>query len=431
MLDAIVQLLRNAMCCIKDLHWFPESIVHKEYGAYEYLLKGFLDVTLLPEPLNKTSLLEFFISWTQLYACLSTCTAGIQLTWKSVGKLRRLVRLLESRLNTTSNSNSNSNSNNNNSNLSSKVANRIVNESLMQQAKAAIRGVVVGILVTPIGFAFFWLFANSWHVTETPWIGGLLGLIDALTVMELCLLPLLVYMIVDAMDYFAKLRDTKLCIQAVESKQIFSTPNTTDAVDAAMTLSTYEFMMPGWVPFWEAGISPLAAPLSSTEASKRIDMEVAAVQKTLDQWFVVNTNNTNNDNNDDKENDDKEKEQKIQQEALDKSVKIMKASLVELRIKAYREIVYFVLNFIAFYGYLLGIVTFYFPDDEAQPSYVHNMKFGYGNAIADWTGNFAGDLMWTIEPIVILTSPLYLTYVQQQQKQSSSNNKTAEKAKAD
>ncbi|KAG7362209.1 hypothetical protein IV203_025875 [Nitzschia inconspicua] len=409
MLDAIVQFLRNALCCVKDLHWFPDSVIHKEYGAYEYLFKGYVTI---PEPLDKISLLEFIISWTQLYAFLSTTFAGIQLTWKSVGKLRRIVRLMESRLD----KNDKNTKKDDDKKSIEATANRLVNESLMQQAKAAIRGVVVGILVTPIGIAFFWLFSNSWHVTETPWIGGLLGLIDALTVMELCLLPLLGYMLVDARDYFGKVRDTKKCIQAVESKEILSS---TDSI----TLTNYELMHPEWVPFWEGGVSPLASPMTPSEETKSIDKEIATVQNNLSKLFIKEEKD---------KKDDNEKEQKIRQETLEKSVQTMKASLYELNVKGYRELVYFVLNFIAFYGYLMGITAFYFPDDEAQPTYVRHMKFGYGNAIADWTGNFAGDLMWTIEPLVILGSPLYLTYVQRSSKRTNSTPVTAaEKAKTE
>lgn len=395
MLNAIVQFLRNALCCIKDLHLFPESIIHHEHGAHQYLFKG-LNLTL-PEPLDKTSLLEFVISWTQLYATVSTTLAGLHLIWNSVGKLRRLVRLLESRLHSATEGNNNNNDNKSKRTTPLEIAaNRVVNESLLQQAKAAMRGVFVGILVTPIGVAFFWLFANSWHVTETPWIGGWLGLIDALTVMEICLVPLLLFMIVDALDYFGKAKDTKRCIASVESQEMMSSP-------ANMTLTTYEFMNNDWVPFWEGGVSPLSKPMSTNEETKLIDMEVAAVQRILTQWYA----------SEEEKKGDNEKEQKMRQEALAKSVSIMKSSLFELYIKGYRELLYFVLNFIAFYGYLMGIVTFYFPDDTAQPGYVQTMKFGYGNAIADWTGNFAGDLMWTVEPIVILTSPLYLTYMKQ------------------
>ena len=96
--------------------------------------------------------------------------------------------------------------------------------------------------------------------------------------------------------------------------------------------------------------------------------------------------------------------------SLNRALAALEAHLPDLYVKAYREFVYFLLNFVAFYGYLMGILAFYYPDDDKQPSYVRSLKFGYGNRLADWTGNFAGDLMWTIEPLVILGSPMVMSF---------------------
>jgi hypothetical protein len=315
--------------------------------------------------------------------------------YNSIGKLRRIVRLVETRLN--------SSENNNKLSAVKKTAHRLVNESLLKEAKQAIRNGFIGLLVTPLGIAFFWLFGNSLHFTETPWIGGLLGLIDALTVMEICLFPLLVYMVVDGFDYFNLHKQTKELIGTIETQSL-KTPD-------SITLTKYECMNPDWNPFWESGITPFF--LADESEAKRIEQEVSTVERTLLQWFPPTTSEKD------------EKEDKIRKQALDRCVQSMKDGLLGLSMKGYREFLYFVLNFVAFYGYLMGIVTFYYPEDDAQPKYVTQMKFGYTNALADWTGNFAGDLMWTIEPVVILGSPLYLSYL------SSSNNKTTTSASDD
>jgi hypothetical protein len=400
MMDAIVQFLRNAMCCVKDLHWFEDTVLYENFKIAS-IWKGYSGMEI-PEPLDKTTPLEFLISLTQLYAFLSVTMAGFTLAWTSVGKLRRIVRLLESRLNAKTSSSSSTTTTT--STATMLAASRLVNESLLQQAKAAIRGVIVGIVVAPIGIAFFWLFANSWHVTETPWLGGLLGLIDALTIMELCLLPLLAYMIVDARAYFAKVRATKDWMKVVTSGSSFSSPE-------VLQIQTFEFMCPDWVPFWEAEISVLVVPPNTDKETQRMEEEVKKVETILRSWFPAPKDDAKSDN---------EKEDKIRSQAIEQAVQTMNNSLSVLAIKGYRELVYFVLNLVAFYGYLMGIMVFYFPDDEAQPTYVQRMKFGSTNAIADWTGNFAGDFMWTIEPMVILISPLYLNSVQ------SSNNKKKE-----
>jgi len=245
--------------------------------------------------------------------------------------------------------------------------------------------------------AFWWLFANSWHITETPWLGGLLGLIDALTVMEICLLPLLVFMIVDGLAYWNKYKQTQDWIRVVESG------NTSLFKPDALKVTTYEIMAPDWVPFWESG----SKSLTPAQESKQLDQEIATVEKTLAQWFPEDDADDAN-----KKKDDNEKEEKIRKQAVEKTLQTMKDSLFGLSVKGYCEFFYFVVNSVAFYGYLMAIVAFYYPDDTAQPYYVQTLKFGYANAIADWTGNFAGDFMWTIEPIVILGSPFYLSYMQ-------------------
>jgi hypothetical protein len=54
-------------------------------------------------------------------------------------------------------------------------------------------------------------------------------------------------------------------------------------------------------------------------------------------------------------------------------------------------------------------LTFYYDDEEAQPMHIQSMKFFYANADADWTGNFLGDFCWTVEPIIILFSPVLIS----------------------
>lgn len=244
-----------------------------------------------------------------------------------------------------------------------------------------------------MGLPFFWLFANSWHVTEAGWIGGLVALIDALTVMEVCLIPLLYYMIVDGFDLLSKVQQTKECIETVSNKNKF-TPD-------YLNITRYEFMEPTWVPFFEEGASPLGGG-SPEKEGQQLEATTKTVEQTLGLWFAPNNSTSSKD-------DDNEKDAKIRKEAMENALSGMKKSMVGLSAKGNREFLYFVLNFIAFYGYLMAIVTFYYPDDEFQPSWVTQMKFGYDNNFADWSGNFAGDLMWTIEPMVILASPYYLS----------------------
>ena len=402
MMDAIVQFVRNALCCMKDLNIYGDTFLYKEEYTNEWISTYSNGKVELIEPLNKTTPLEVLISITQLYACLSVTYSGFSLLWVSVGKMKHTVRLLELRMPSDEEKRAGKR------NKKFTDADRIVNESLLKETKAAMKGSFVGFLVAPIGIAFFWLFANSWHVTETPWIGGLVALIDALSVMEVCLFPLLVYMILDGRDIFKQYNQIQDTLDAIESDELKSAKS--------ISVQLYENMT-DWQPFWEAGLSPLGSVPTGTEETKEIEDEVKAVQSILDRWFPVSSS----DDDDDGEvrrtrskakvvDDKKEKGEKIRKQALKKASVNMKQRISELYIKGYREFIYFVLNFVAFYGYLMAIIAFYYPDDDHQPSWVTQMKFGYGNAVADWTGNFAGDLMWTIEPIFILGSPMVMSF---------------------
>ena len=67
---------------------------------------------------------------------------------------------------------------------------------------------------------------------------------------------------------------------------------------------------------------------------------------------------------------------------------------------AFLDLVYFLLNLIAGHGYMMGILAFYLPTNN---SYLLKLSFlGFSHSDADWYGNFAGDLAWTIEPALVL-----------------------------
>lgn len=363
MMDAIVQLIRNALCCVKDLKLFESTFIHNAEYTNRYL-------DSLTSPLNKTTPLEVIISITQLYACLSNTKSGLTLLTSSIGKLRLIIGLIESRMTKTG---------------IVSHADRIINESLMKEAFAAIKSIFVGLLVAPIGIAFWWLFINSWHITEVDWFGGLPALIHALEVMELCLLPLLYFMIVDGLATLAKSKKHLDIRIGINDKMLKA---------STMKLETYESMT-GWTPFWASGVSLFSG---DKEVEKKFAEELDTVKKQLAIWFPSNS--------------DKKKDEnvvKISEEALDEAGDRLMPSVDKLRMEGYREFLYFVFNFVAFYGYLMAPLTFYYDDEETQPDYIQAMKFYNSNADADWTGNFAGDFMWTIEPIVILCSPFVIS----------------------
>jgi hypothetical protein len=362
-MDAVVQLIRNALCCCKDLGVFHGTFFHDAATTRRHI--GFD----LPDPMDKTTPLEILISFTQFYACVSCTRSGFELLTTSIGKLRRIVRIVESRLSSSTKEWS--------------QADRIVNESLFKEAKFALRSAFIGSLVFPIGIAFVWLTANSWHVTETEWIGGLPALIYALIVMEIALAPLLYFMIVDGFEMLAKSKRCKDLQDIVEAGKL--TPE-------AIGIHRYESMT-GWVPFWDAGL-PIFAEASDDE-DKQIQAEVKKVKTTLATWFPEGKQKG-------------EKEEKLSKEAFEEATDKLESAVSQLKFEGRREFLYFVFNFVAFYGYLIGPLTYYYADDQLQPIYIQSLKLFYDNEFADWAGNFAGDLMWTIEPLVILGSPFLI-----------------------
>jgi hypothetical protein len=243
--------------------------------------------------------------------------------------------------------------------------------------KFAIRSLFIGVNVFFIGLGFFWLVGNSWHVTETDWIGGVQAVINALTVMEVCLVPLLYYMWTDAGEQFAKATRMELLAGKMKKGEV---------TQESMGLSSFEALS-GWVPFWDSGVG-LFAGFDSAKEEKQMEQEVAKVEATLKTLVG-------------KKGDDKKSDSDRDSRVVD-----LLAGVGQTRLEGYREYVYFVMNCVAFYGYFVGIVVYYWDDEIKQPAWVQQgLLLGMNNTHADWHGNFAGDLMWTIEPIIIMGSP--------------------------
>jgi hypothetical protein len=282
-----------------------------------------------------------------------------------------------------------------NANANAAATNRIIDQSLEKERADACRCIFVGANVLAIGLSFFWLVCNSLHITQTNWVGGLPALIHALTVMEIGLAPLLYYMLKDG------------AAQLVRSQKILKFRDELSAAindkKGAEQLLEYEsycwIRNGGWSPYWEKPAPYLhAGKKAQMEESAALDREVKRVQAFVDALTHG-----------------------------DRRLKNVKAVVAEAREACeegrlddlaaetiwhgYLEYIYFVLNFIAFYGYLLGIVCYYFDDDSLHGTYTGSLRLGYDNAAADWGGNFAGDAMWTVEPVFILSTPMLLGWI--------------------
>ena len=67
------------------------------------------------------------------------------------------------------------------------------------------------------------------------------------------------------------------------------------------------------------------------------------------------------------------------------------------------------------YGYLMGVFAYFippesFPVGSSVAVAVRLLMLQAPTAQADWWGNFAGDLAWTIEPVVALVQSTVVQY---------------------
>ena len=313
-----MQLIRNALCCIKDLDLLRETFpfLYDATVTQKYL-------GTFPEPMDKTTPLEVLISISQLYAFTSCTRSGWKMLVTSYGKVQRIDRLIKAR------------------SPAKTDADRLINASLVKEGKYALRSTFIGFLVSLIGVSFFWLSANSWHITDTDWIGGLPALIHALTVAEICLFVLLYYMWQDAGEQLAKAARMQRLASALQSGSL--TPK-------EVGLPSLEALT-GWVPFWDAGVDPADPIPDPKEEEKLVEQEHAKIAQNL-RDIVGSGNSSSKKKKDDDAKEDKEEEKLRKQRQLEKAEELLAASQVT-RWEGYREYLYFVLNAIAFYGYML------------------------------------------------------------------------------
>mmetsp|Transcript_14873 Transcript_14873/g.30658 ORF Transcript_14873/g.30658 Transcript_14873/m.30658 type:complete len:375 (-) Transcript_14873:129-1253(-) len=369
-MDAVVQLIRNGLCCIKDLEWFQDTFPSLWDSN---IFPQYYDI---PAPYNQTTPLDAMIGVTQFYASVSMTTSGWTLMHTSYGKMRRIQRLKQALAD---------------KNEKDTDADRLIQASLVKEAMYAARSMFIGFLVMSIGIAFFWLFANSFKVTQTSLLGGVPGLIHALTVTEVGLLPLLYYMWIDSGEQLK--RAARLEKLANEMKELKDRRLNAADID----LPSFEALTE-WLPFWDSGVSAFETSIPESAVEEKLVLEEKfKIQKSLDQFTT-----------------EKAKIVVLQ----DKANELLAASRVA-RLEGYREFLYFILNSIAFYSYMFCVLVFYFDKEETKPETVRSLMFYLDNESADWHGNFWGDLMWTIEPVIILSTPMIFASIKNAAKQKS------------
>lgn len=338
---------------MKDLELFPDGIL------YEPIFFA----NSLPSPMNETTTLEFCIGITQFYAFVSVSLSGFALFYyKGYRALLKLQEKKKKMMDT----------------ISKSTSLMIVRERYDKDVNDCYRHMFIGFNVLSIGVAFLWLTGNSFHITQTKWLGGISGLIHALTVMEIALVPLLYYMITDSIHLIGKAAIMEYLAQILQNcKKTIPSEIITDSVLTLLQEGDED-------PFWSGNTQ-----LFDDGEEDEDDTVLTNLAKNLESWTTGTSSSNMN----------------FQETAAQ-----LQTQAIVTRYEAYREILYFILNFIAFYGYFLGVLTYYTSDIDDHTS-LRLLKFGMTHGDADWTGNFAGDLMWTIEPMIILTSPMMLTWL--------------------
>ena len=389
MLDAYIQFLRNALCTVKNFNILGNTFLYDAKVTTQYYA--------LPSPLDETTPLEVLIALTQFYAFIAISLAGYRMiTLSGINKLNLLSRLANIRVDEAKMNELKSREEDktgggdvvvkktkttraeDDAAVITEVASRLISQNIfINENDAATRSVFVGVNVFAVGIAFFWLFANSFHVTSAGWIGGVANLIHSLEVMEICLLVFLYYMGKDAVRAVRRSKQMAIFVTRINSSRTRSRRLSLDDVKS-ITVEEYDWLVGGWTPFWT----------NSTTSSSDSSIETRLLSKEEE---VVTSNLTSF-------------TRRIDDDVIDNILARSRISLFE----GYREYIYFILNFFAFYGYLVCILVYYHPIEASRPVYVRHMLGGMKSADADWLGNAVGDFMWTLEPIIILTSPMII-----------------------
>ena len=382
-MDAYVQFFRNAFCTLKNFDILSDTFLYDPKVTAQYYT--------FPSPLDQTTPLEILISVTQFYALVSVTLAGYRLiTGAGINKLQLISRLVNVRAKSAKGEDSGDKKKKDNKDdkinaTSEKVARRLVAESLLSEGDVSTRSIFVGVNVLFIGLSFIWLVANSFHITSTDWIGGLPALIHALTVAEIGLVFLLYYMIKDAASAVRR------SFQMKEFASKMGGANASSEIET-ITVEQYSWLVDGWSPFWANGTS--GSEIDIAAEGKMLTKEEEAVATKVSSLL-----------------------KKVDQDIPDRIRLQSRLALFE----GYREYIYLVINFFAFYGYFVCILVYYFQDEKTQPEYIRALLLWLPNADADWLGNAVGDFMWTVEPIIILGSPMI---TKSMSKKSPSKEKT-------
>lgn len=269
----------------------------------------------------------------------------------------------------------------------------ILRQGILASKKNAIMKIFIGLCKVVIGCGFVFLVMNTLHINPsnhpTP-------LFKAVASIETALFSLLVIMLKGIYDGFVKSKRLNhlASIFSVDGNNNHSKMNTRQRLNAAIATgrfgdnvfdalqtvdSTGAFAMPAFKGKGKTSsvVDALQQDLSTLRNLLRIE------NIAMDSFHLANT---------------------LSKQAYD------------LFVNTVMDSIYFVLNFIAFYGYLMGVLAFFVPDASSPTettglkSLVHKLLFKMPNDQAMDAGFLAGDVAWTIEPALAMVSPYLLKF---------------------
>lgn len=395
-LSTWVQLFRNAFCVMKSL--LPASSV--------FQLPYFADSSFYP--LTITTAIELLIAPTQFAAVIFNCMSGFGNVNNGKDDLIRVekwlaainrVFLLKP--------------------FKSSSAEFLVIKAGLESDKAALKiRIFIGYLEIVFGIAFLFLVLNSLHIVGPSHPKPV---IDALIWMEVGLVYILMIMwrsFTKKVKNIQRLGKYSAFVKAMKVKtaEDLLLRAIDSGFDKAEIFEGFVALHPSYAPAWRQKGSSDTNTGAKDAVNKALSEEIQTEFRTVTAAFSKFTSIEKSTTGSDKE-----------QQSL--SLTLEKQSY-EARLEAPLELIFFVLNFTAWYGYLLGILAFYVPEAARDASlgitdYAMNsiqefgaphswckvLMFGLSHGDADWWGNLAGDMAWTIEPLLMLIQRPIIGYL--------------------
>ena len=123
--------------------------------------------------------------------------------------------------------------------------------------------------------------------------------------------------------------------------------------DLVVDKDIYEWLNPvQWTPSWVSD----DVPEDENKYAMFMTKELEAIEGKLSDIYGLDTQND---------------ESKFAKAAVEITGPRLSKQAAEIRLEGWMEYLFFVFNLIAFYGYLLCIISYYFEKDDEQPNEYH------------------------------------------------------------